>query len=390
MLTDPHSCHGCRIPVAAVQVLLSSDSLVGFLQTIPIANSILTGIIPGLALRIFIIILPMLITAMLLKIRGVISSSELDGRLQSGMYIFQFITLFLGSFIAGTFANQFQQILDDPGSIIQVFGTAAPQVGLFFMSYILTIACWEVPMGILDAVGIILYHLKLKLASTARSKKKVNEGTSSFGYGAMIPDDGIIFLLGMAFSIASPLVAPCALVYFGVRYLVNKYNLAYKCTPAYEAGGSFWLTALNQYICGLLALQLIMIFILAIKESIGPPIIVVPLPFITIFWWLSARSAIRKPFADLSIMMAHDLDTKIASNGKNTDTTTTDETKYSSQADAYLDPAFNFDEEDHETVIQQCTVLMSAQAGPEWPNETIATLIDTDSVDSEAFLDVEG
>jgi len=230
-------------------------------------------------------------------------------------------------------------------------------------------------MEILDAVGIALYHIKLKLASTARSKKKVNDGTSSFNYGAMIPDDGIIFLLGMAFSIVSPLVAPCALVYFGVRYLVNKYNLTYKCTPAYEAGGSFWITAFNQYICGLVALQLIMIFILAIKESIGPPIIVVPLPFITIFWWLSARSALCEPFASLSIMMAHDVDKKA--------------TKTGTETQSYLDPAFLFDEDDHETAIHQCTVLRAAQAEAEWPNDTIATLADSSLVDEDAFLDVE-
>ena len=365
------------IPVTAVQVLLSSDSLVGFLQTIPIANALLTGIIPGLALRIFIILLPIIISAMLLKIRGVISSSELDGRLVSGMYIFEFITVFLGSFIAGTFANQFQQILDDPGSIVQVFGTAAPQVGLFFMSYILTIACWEVPLGIVDAVGLILYHAKLKLASTTRSKNKVNAASSSFGYGASVPDDGIIFLLGMSFCIATPLVAPCALVYFCVRYVVNRHNIAYKCTPDYEAGGSFWLNAFNEYVCGLVAMQLIMIFILAIKESIGPPIIVLPLPFITIFWWMSARNALRQPFANVSIMMAGDVDQKASEPG--------------TLKDSYLDPAFVFDEADHEVAIQQCKVLMAAQAEDDWPNETIATILDTDASpsDPDTFLDVE-
>lgn len=370
-------CAFYMIPVAAVQVLLSSDSLVGFLQTIPIANALLTGIIPGLALRIFIILLPMIISAMLLKIRGVISSSELDGRLVTGMYVFEFITVFLGSFIAGTFANQFQQILDDPGSIVEVFGTAAPQVGLFFMTYILTVACWEVPMGILDAVGLILYHAKLKLASTARSKNKVNESSSPFGYGSSIPDDGIIFLLGMAFSIVSPLVAPCALVYFIVRYVVNRYNIAYKCTPTYEAGGIFWLNAFNEYVCGLVAMQIIMIFVLAIKESIGPPIIVLPLPFITIFWWLSARNALRKPFTNISAMMAGDVDRKVSGTG--------------AMKDTYLDPAFTFDEADHEVVIQQCKVLMAAQAKDEWPNETIATILDTTVApgDADAFHDVE-
>ena len=389
------------IPVSAVQVLLSSNSLVGFLQTIPIANALLTGILPGLALRLFIILLPMILNAMLLKIKGVISRSDQDGRLQSGMYIFQFITVFLGTFIAGTFANQFQQLLDDPGSIVQIFGTAgrwltdcltdpagmpvptrplslslslslslaAPQVGIFFWTYILTIACWEIPMDIVDAVGLALYNVFLKLASTARSKQKVCEARSAFNYGAMAPDDGIIFLLGIAFSVVSPLIAPCALIYFGVRYLVNKHNLAYKLAPEYDAGGSFFLTAFNQFVTGLVAFHLIMIFILAIKESIGPPIIVAPLPLITLGWFMSARASLRKPFADHSIMMAHDGDLNASPSPENAKATGTN-------AQTYVDPVFVFDQDDHDTAMHQCTVLKNAQAQPTWPNETIATLID--------------
>jgi hypothetical protein len=166
-------------------------------------------------------------------------------------------------------------------------------------------------------------------------------------------------------------------VYFCVRYVVNRHNIAYKCTPDYEAGGSFWLNAFNEYVCGLVAMQLIMIFILAIKESIGPPIIVLPLPFITIFWWMSARNALRQPFANVSIMMAGDVDQKASEPG--------------TLKDSYLDPAFVFDEADHEVAIQQCKVLMAAQAEDDWPNETIATILDTDASpsDPDTFLDVE-
>lgn len=257
-------------------------------------------------------------------------------------------------------------------------------MGIFFWTYILTIACWEIPMDIVDAVGLALYNVFLKLASTARSKQKVYEARSAFNYGAMAPDDGIIFLLGIAFSVVSPLIAPCALVYFGVRYLVNKHNLTYKLAPEYDAGGSFFLTAFNQYVTGLVAFQLLMIFILAIKESIGPPIIVAPLPLITLGWFMSARASLRKPFADQSIMMAHDSDLNASPENKATGT----------NAQTYLDPVFVFDQDDHDIAMHQCTVLKNAQAQPTWPNETIATLIDdgsggNDTSPSQDYHDVE-
>ena len=42
-------------------------------------------------------------------------------------FIFQVLVSFFGSFIAGSLLNQVQQIIQDPGSIVQVLGNAAPQ-----------------------------------------------------------------------------------------------------------------------------------------------------------------------------------------------------------------------------------------------------------------------
>lgn len=369
------------IPVSAVQVLISTNSLVGFLQTIPVASALLTGILPGLALRIFIIILPMILTAML-KAKGVISGSELDLGLVSYMYIFEFITVFLGSFIAGTFANQFEQLLDDPGSIVSIFGTAAPQVGIFFMTYILVQACWELPFDIFDMVGLILYHLKLKLAATKTAKERVDKAKVGFSYGSIIPDDSIVFLLGLSFSIACPLIAPTALVYYGTRYLVNKYKLVYRAEENYQSGGQSWLRVFDQYITSLIAFQILMIFILAIKEMIGPPIIVLPLPFITFFWGLSTKGMYDLPMGYQSLLMADDQDNKDGEAATKSDTAI---------ESAYLNPVFTFDEDEHKEVIAQCTVLMQAQASETWPDyEPMASLIETDDLpDEQQFHDIE-
>lgn len=37
------------------------------------------------------------------------------------------LTVFFGSFIAGTVANQLKQLLNDPSSVIALLGAAAPQ-----------------------------------------------------------------------------------------------------------------------------------------------------------------------------------------------------------------------------------------------------------------------
>lgn len=48
----------------------------------------------------------------------------------------QFITVFLGSFIAGSVLNQATTLFKNPTSIINILGTSAPLTSIFFLTYI--------------------------------------------------------------------------------------------------------------------------------------------------------------------------------------------------------------------------------------------------------------
>ena len=48
----------------------------------------------------------------------------------------QFITVFLGSFVAGSFFNQAKELINNPTSIISTLGTSAPLTAIFFLTFI--------------------------------------------------------------------------------------------------------------------------------------------------------------------------------------------------------------------------------------------------------------
>ena len=48
----------------------------------------------------------------------------------------QFITVFLGSFIAGSVLNQARALINNPTSIFPTLGTAAPLTSIFFLTWI--------------------------------------------------------------------------------------------------------------------------------------------------------------------------------------------------------------------------------------------------------------
>ena len=47
------------------------------------------------------------------------------------------LTVFFGSFIAGSLLNQVNAIIHDPTTLVDILGEAAPQVAVFFMTYLL-------------------------------------------------------------------------------------------------------------------------------------------------------------------------------------------------------------------------------------------------------------
>ncbi len=49
----------------------------------------------------------------------------------------QVLTVFFGSFIAGSLLNQINAIIHDPTTVVDILGDAAPQVAVFFMTYLL-------------------------------------------------------------------------------------------------------------------------------------------------------------------------------------------------------------------------------------------------------------
>lgn len=346
------------IPVTAVQAILTTNASVGFIQDIPFLDSIITAILPGLALTIFLAVLPPIIKAMN-RFAGMVSLSQIDLGLVTSYFIFQVITVFFGSFVAGTVANQFEQLINDPGSIITLLGTAAPQAAIFFLTYVTLQALLVVPIQILRIGPFVVFWLKSKfLASTERAKNRLWQN-QNFTYGKELPDDTIVMLLGVTFSCMCPIIAPITFIYFSITYVVRKHDLVYAYIPAYQAGGMAWPRIFSQCSTGLVIFQLVMICILAIKKSVAGPLIVLPLPFITIVFMNSAASTFWRPMHALSLMAASEIDRKEGSDVSLRESMSTDEAARTQ----YLSPSFKIDDKAHEELLDQCQRMKAVLGG---------------------------
>lgn len=76
------------IPVTAVQSLLALNGVVGWLERSPLVDALLTAVLPGLALRAFLALVPWILSTML-RIGGACSLSEIDLGVVSRYFFFQ-------------------------------------------------------------------------------------------------------------------------------------------------------------------------------------------------------------------------------------------------------------------------------------------------------------
>ncbi|KAL5101650.1 hypothetical protein RYX36_005977 [Vicia faba] len=104
------------IPIAFVQSLANIEGIekaAPFLKAIieiKVIKSLIQGLLPGIALKIFLIFLPSILM-MMSKFEGFASKSALERRAATRYYIFQFINVFLGSIITGTAFQQLDKFI---------------------------------------------------------------------------------------------------------------------------------------------------------------------------------------------------------------------------------------------------------------------------------------
>ena len=118
------TCLFFMIPIAAVSALSTLDNLerlLPFLKPIlevPIAKALLTGLLPGLALMIFLAFLPALVRKLASMGGEVVTLSGLDIAELTGLFLFSFWNVLIGNVVAGSVFSGLQNFIDHPDQCV--------------------------------------------------------------------------------------------------------------------------------------------------------------------------------------------------------------------------------------------------------------------------------
>nr|XP_048327054.1 CSC1-like protein At3g21620 isoform X5 [Ziziphus jujuba var. spinosa] len=219
------------IPIAFVQSLANIEGIekaVPFLEPVielKFIKSIIQGFLPGIALKIFLIFLPSILMLMS-KFEGFNSISALERRSASRYYIFQFINVFLGSIITGTAFQQLDNFIHQSANDIpKTIGVSIPMKATFFITYIMVDGWAGIAGEILRLKPLIIYHLKnFFLVKTEKDREEaMDPGTLGFNTGE--PQIQLYFLLGLVYSVVTPILLPFIIVFFALAYVVYRHQV---------------------------------------------------------------------------------------------------------------------------------------------------------------------
>ncbi|CAO2838064.1 unnamed protein product [Amaranthus hypochondriacus] len=290
------------IPVAFVQSLANLEALekvAPFLKPVievKIIKSFLQGFLPGLALKIFLWALPLLLMLMS-KIEGHVSFSKLERRAAAKYYYFMLVNVFLGSIATGTAFGQLDAFLHQPPTQIpRNIGVSIPMKATFFITYIMVDGWAGMASEILRLKPLIIFHLKnMFIVKTDRDRDRaMNPG--SVDYPETLPSLQLYFLLGLVYAVVTPILLPFIIVFFLFAFLVYRHQIINVYNQRYESAAAFWPHLHSQIIASLLISQLLLMGLLSTKKALSSTPILIVLPILTYAFHKYCKSRFEPAF----------------------------------------------------------------------------------------------
>mmetsp|Transcript_6024 Transcript_6024/g.16044 ORF Transcript_6024/g.16044 Transcript_6024/m.16044 type:complete len:898 (+) Transcript_6024:96-2789(+) len=311
------------IPVGAVQGLIDAakhppddaPGLQAFLHNVVI-RKLLEAVVPGLALKIFLWLVPFILAAMMEK-SGALSLAQVDLGVVTRFFLFQLIVVFFGAVLAGSFFSQAAQWVEHPETVISLLGTAIPQTTTFFITYMWVNTGWE-PISFWRTMDLVSYFFLSMFARSPREKARLWQEQYT-KYDKKVVSHTMFILLGVVYSCINPIIAPSALVYFIVRSLIERYENIFVYRRRYESGGQLWGRVFEQVMVGIYIFQLAMIGLLSVKHFPYSPLLL-PCLVGTMVFHASTRTLMRRPYRvtslhDAAVLDMHDKDVDIEEEG---------------------------------------------------------------------------
>ncbi|XP_051142183.1 CSC1-like protein At4g02900 [Andrographis paniculata] len=337
------------IPIVFVQSLASIE---GIEKVFPFltplieskhVKSVVQGFLPGIALKIFLALLPTILMTMS-KIEGHTSLSSLDRRSAGKYHLFLFVNVFLGSIITGAAFEQLHKFLNQsPSEIPKTVGVAIPMKATFFITYIMVDGWAGIAAEIIRIVPLIIFHLKNAFLVKTEKDREEAMDPGSITFATNEPRIQLYFLLGLVYACITPFILPFIIVFFAFAYVVFRHQIINVYDQKYESAAAFWPDVHFRVIVSLIVSQILLLGLLSTKNASKSTPLLLVLPVVTIWFHRFCKGRYEPAFVRFPLQDAVVKDTLERATEPNLDLK-------AYLRDAYLHPVFRPIENEKEPV----------------------------------------
>ncbi|XP_020098676.1 calcium permeable stress-gated cation channel 1-like isoform X2 [Ananas comosus] len=338
------------IPIAFVQSLANIEGIekaAPFLKKLiekHVIKSFIQGFLPGIALKIFLILLPTILMFMS-KFEGYTSLSSLERKSAGKYYIFLFVNVFLCSIITGTALQQLDVFIhQSPNQIPKTIGASILMKATFFITFIMVDGWAGIAGEVLRLKPLIIFHLKnFFLVKTEKDREEAMD-PGSIGFDSSEPQIQLYFLLGLAYAVVTPFLLPFIIIFFGLAYVVFRHQIINVYNQEYESAAAFWPSVHGRIITALIISQLVLLGLLSTKNAAQSTPVLLALPILTIWFHLYCKNRYEPAFVKYPLQEAMMKDTLERAREPNLDLK-------AYLSNAYIHPVFKGGEEDDDFSI---------------------------------------
>jgi len=308
------------IPLTIIQAFATAESLsevpgMSWITTYKggLLANVINGYLPVVALLCLIIILPKIFEWIAINYENRKTWSDVQNSILSRYFWYQMANIYV-TVTAGSIWDSLADIIDDPSVIASTLGESLPTVVGYFISLIVVKTLTGLPMVLLRAGELFRYEflrcVNKKEKLTQRDLNLIYRG-QEFKYGWEYPTQLLVLVICFTYAVITPVVLLFGFVYFSAALLVYKKQALYVYTPMYESGGIMFPSACRYALYGLAISQITLLGYSILREGYYQPIVLFPLPFITIQVVRYNSSTFVDPSKTLCLERATELDKRL-------------------------------------------------------------------------------
>ncbi|KAJ2830904.1 phosphate metabolism protein 7, partial [Coemansia sp. 'formosensis'] len=234
-----------------------------------VAMGVFTGVVPTAILALLMNVLPMVLR-LLLRLEGTPTKSEVNLRLLHRYYFFQVWNVYLVTIFSSSIVAIMGQAVSNPSKIVELIQTQVPLSATNVLTYVLLLAFIGAAKEILQGVPLALrYVVPILFARTPRALFRA-ETPAKFDWATHIPTHSLVFLMGFSYSFIAPIVNIFVAVYFGLFYLIYRYQFLYVYNDQrWTLGGLSFPKAVQQMLVAVYISEVYLLLMMVAKFEVS-------------------------------------------------------------------------------------------------------------------------